>query len=365
MDARTLEKEWEIITGLLPAGWRELARSTGALQRARQIRDPGALLQLILLHVGAGLSLRQAAARAKRTGLAEISDVGLLKRLRRAGPWLQTLAARMFAKSRFRSSLPDLARRRRIRAVDATHVREPGSTGTNWRVHYVLGLPSLECDHFEITGPSGGETYKRIPVEPGDIILGDRGYCHREGVAFVVEAGADVVVRLNATSFPLLDTRNRGLDLLVTLRGIPTHEPAEWPVRFQAGGKSYAGRLCGIRNSTEAAERAKRRLTKIATKKQKQLSPETLELAEYIYVFTTLPPTVSCVAVLELYRVRWQVELAFKRIKSLFAAGHVPKYDPESARAWMHAKLLAALLIERLSEEARFFSPWGYELTRP
>lgn len=365
MDRATIDQEWAILAGFLPPGWQELARSCGALRRARKVRDPETLLRLILLHVGAGLSLRQAAARAKRTGLASISDVALLKRLRGASRWLQVLAEQMFARSPFRRPLGEVPSGRRIRVVDATNVSEPGSTGTDWRIHYVLELPTLECDFFELTDISGGETYKRLPVSPGDIILGDRGYCHRQGVAQVVDAGGDVVVRFNCTMFPLADAAGKPLALLPLLRALEDHEPGEWNVRFEAKGGLYKARLCAVRKSSLAAEKAKKKLLREARRKNKskQVRPHLLELAEYVMVLTTLPrETLSSANVLLLYRARWQIELAFKRIKSLFGAGHVPKYDPESARAWIHAKLLAVFLIERLKQEARFFSPWGFEL---
>ena len=95
------------------------------------------------------------------------------------------------------------------------------------------------------------------------------------------------------------------------------------------------------------------------------MRPETLEMAEYIAVLTTLDEQTTTAQVLELYRSRWQVELAFKRIKALLGAGHVPKADPMSARAWIYAKLLAVLLIERLLQQARFFSPWGFQIREP
>lgn len=301
MDADTLEREWKIITDLLPPDWRELATSTGALRRARNVRDPGTLLLLVLLHAGAGLSLRQAAARARRTGLAEISDVGLLKRLRNAAPWLHALAASLFTHSPFRRPLPGISRP--IRVVDASTVSEPGSTGTNWRIHYVLRLPSLTCDFFEVTDPSGGETYKRVPIQPGDLILGDRGYCHRKGVAHVLDAGGDVIVRLNGSSFPVLDAEGSPLNLLTVLRTLVEYTPGEWPVAFETKKKKhkkkYAARLCAIRKSAMAAQKAKMQLLREASKKQRQLRPETLELAEYIFVLTTLPLTTSTAEVLE------------------------------------------------------------------
>ena len=105
-----------------------------------------------------------------------------------------------------------------------------------------------------------------------------------------------------------------------------------------------------------AARRAKERIIRMAKKKQMQVMPQTLEAAAYVFVLATVAATTfDTETVLELYRARWQVELAFKRLKSLMQAGHVPKYDEASARAWIQAKLLAVLLIERLQEEAYFF----------
>lgn len=171
------------------------------------------------------------------------------------------------------------------------------------------------------------------------------------------------MVRINGTSFPLLNDRGAPLPLLRTVRTIVDQKPGEWAVAFETSGSRQRARLCAIRKSTAAAEKAKQRIRRVARRKKRTTLPETFELAEYILVLTTLPmTTTSTTDILEFYRARWQTELAFKRIKSLFGCGHVPKYDPESARAWLYAKLVAVLLIERLGEQARLFSPWGFEL---
>jgi hypothetical protein len=363
MRSDILAEEWSVLTRFLPDGWRELARSTGALQRARQVRNADVLLRLAFLYAASGLSLQQATARARSAGLAQISSVALMKRMRSAGPWLQALAERVFAEGGRMPSVEGVPAGRRLRIVDATHVRVSGSSGTDWRLHYVLRLPTLTCDFAEVTDSTGGETYTRVPVSPGDIILADRGYCHRQGVAHVLDHGGDVVVRLNANSFPLLDAEGKPVDLLATMRSIEGHAPQAWPVRFEVKGREYAARLCAVRKSASAAQLAKERLLKTARKKGKVVRAETLELAEYIFVLATpglddLTPA----QVLELYRARWQVELGFKRLKSLFDAGSAPNRDPEAVRSWIYAKLLAVLLIERLGEESRLFSPWGFPL---
>ena len=149
------------------------------------------LLRLILLHTATGLSLRQTMVRARVQELADISDVALLKRLRCSEAWRQWLTVGILQIRAEEPVLKKLASRR-LRVVDATTVEEQGGAGTDWRVHYTLCLPALSCDFFELTDVHGGESYKRIPVKPGDLLLGDRGYSHRAGVKAVVDAGGDV-----------------------------------------------------------------------------------------------------------------------------------------------------------------------------
>jgi len=362
--ATLVDEEWPVLAALLPQDWRDLARTTGAIRRARgACSDPDSLLQVLFLHVAGGLSLRSAAARATELGLATMSDVALLKRLRTSEAWLRTLAARTFSQTRFGTKLDAMQMGRRFRVFDATTIEEPGATGTNWRVHFGISLPDLQCDFYELTDDKGGETLTRYPVSPGDVVLGDRGYSHRRGVAHALKAKADVVVRLNSTSFPLLDEKGTVFDLLANLRTIKGVGPSEWPVHFVFEKKKYKVRLCAIRKTKVAAEKSKSKAEKTAKRKGKKIGARTLELAEYIFVLTSLPVGEADAAkVLDLYRVRWQIELVFKRMKSLMNLGHLPKYSDESSRAWIEGKLLSVMLIERLLGSAEFFSPWGFDI---
>ena len=110
-----------------------------------------------------------------------------------------------------------------------------------------------------------------------------------------------------------------------------------------------------------AIDMALKKLRREASKRQSTLEPATLEFAKYIILFTTLPhEKFSTLEILDWYRLRWQIELVFKRLKSLTAFGHLPKYDDVSARAWLYGKLFVGLLTEKLIHSARVISPWGY-----
>jgi hypothetical protein len=351
-------ENWSILRTFLPTGWKEMARTTGALRRARDIPDAESLLRLLLLHVINGYSLAETAARARQLGM-ELSAVALFKRLRASEEWLRWLAEQQ----RGKQPVAVESQGRPVRLVDATTVSEPGSTGTDWRVHYVVNLANLQCDFFELTDVKGGETLRRIPIRPGDIMLGDRIYATPVGVAHVKAAQADILVRLNRQSLPVFDAEGNALDVLSLFRKMKVGQIQQWrtQVKHPSGGW-VPGRLIALKRSAEATRLARRRLEINASKKQKKVSPESWAAAQYFFVWTTLADSFRPPGVLELYRLRWQIELAFKRMKSIMGLGHLPKKDPASARAWIHGKIFGSLLVERMVEAADKFSPWGYRL---
>jgi len=359
------DEDWELLLSLLPLGWEQQAVLCGAVERLRGFRSVGQLLRVLLMHVGKGYSLRETAVRARRSGMAEVSDVALLLRLRKVQRWWRQLCLGLLQESGW--SVGADPRRWNLRAVDGTLVQEPGRTGTQWRIHYSLQLPSLECDCFEITaarGPGTGEKLERLAVAPGDLILADRGFCRPAGVAAVARRDAALIVRLHSCSLPLYHSDGRRLVLLEQLR--PLTQPGqigEWNVQVRSADGTIKGRLCALRKSEQAAAQAERKLLRKAQKNGKTTRPATLEFACYVLVFTTVPASdFSGAEVLELYRSRWQIELVFKRLKTLAQLGHLPKHDEDAARAWLYGKLLLALLSQKLARHGRDFSPWGYSL---
>jgi len=351
-------ENWQVLSSFLPDGWEDQAWSLGAMQRARYIKDPAVVLRVLLMHIATGCSLAETAARAKASGLADISAVGVFKRLRSAEPWLRWLAQQM----RGSADLPLTILGRRLRAVDATSVHEPGSTGTDWKVHYVVNLADLGCDFFQLTPVrEGGETFRRVPVAPGDIMLGDRAYAAPPGVAHVVSAGGDVIVRWNRAALPLFDRYGKPIDVAPRLRKLSGKQAREYTTLVNNPlGDRITGRLIAIRKSAAATERTRRRLRQRAQKSRLPFTDETHEFAEYFLLWTTLPSTVTTAQVLKCYRLRWQIELVFKRMKSILGLGHLPKTDPVSAQSWLEGKLFVGLLVERMIQAAKAFSPWGY-----
>jgi hypothetical protein len=361
---RIAEENWKVLTSLLPTGWRQMAWQSGAVQRLRGFSSPDMLLRTLLLHVGRGYSLRETVVRAKLANRARISDVVLLKRLRDSEEWLRLLCIQLLRESRV-CGLDDRVSRT-IRIVDGTIVKEPGKTGSQWRILYSIGLPNLMCDFFEVTSTIGegmGESLSRLPVWPGELILADAGYCSAGGIEYIWRHGADVLVRVNTQSFVAYSSRGSRTALLPRLRDLSkVGQFAEWRVFIHSQGSAVARRLCAVRKSDYAIRLAHRRLKRRASKKQMITRPETLELAKYVIVFTPCSNR-SRAEVLNCYRMRWQIELTFKRLKSLAQVGHLPKHDDRSPRAWLYGKLLVTLLTQKVIRIGRNISPSGHRLS--
>jgi hypothetical protein len=355
------QEDWQVLASLFPEGWDQQAKETGAIERQRGITAPDTLLRLFLLHVARGYSLRETSVRAEEAGLATISDVGLLKRLRRSEDWLHWLCTQLVSENGVQ--MPRQRAEGAVRIVDGTIVKEPGKTGSQWRILYSMRLPDLRCDYFDLTATTGvgtGESFARLPLEEHDLILGDAGYSSVAGVRWVVGQGGDVLVRINPQSLPLQEKGGGSFDLLSRLQTLKTAGAAgEWRVTLP--GTAIEGRVCALRKSEEAIQQAHRRLERRASKKQTNTKAETWEYARYVTVFTTDRATLA-ETILEWYRVRWQIELTFKRLKSLAQLGHLPKHDDQSSRAWLYGKLFVALLGQKLVRTGRELSPWGYVL---
>jgi hypothetical protein len=351
--------DWQVICRFLPSGWEEAARRLGAMHRARGIPNAEVLLRGLLVHLADGCSLKETALRARQAGWCRISSVAVFKRLQAAEQWLRWLAEPMWC------GVPtaSIDSGYRIRAVDATTVEEPGATGTDWRVPYALNLVDLQCDFFELTDAHSGETFRRFPISPGDLLLGDRTSGNPPGVDHVVGQGGSVLVRANQKALPLFDAPGRRFPLVARLKALHVGEVGEWPAWVHAKDRGIPGRLVAVKRGRQAARWARRRRHRKAQRKPKRLSEQALFLAGYVFVWTTIPAGIMDSAQIpELYRTRWQIEWAFKRMKSIRGLGQLPKLSEASARAWIHGKLFVALLIERLLDAAEHFSPWGFRL---
>jgi hypothetical protein len=267
--------------------------------------------------------------------------------MRRAQPYLAALVARMVPVA---AGAPEQWGGYEMVCVDATAVSGPGADGTDARLHAVIRLHDLGVVRAEVTGGTGGETLKRFFWTPGQLVIADRGYANAPGLAWVVDHDADVLVRVNRGSLPLQREDGTPIDVLAWCRSLVGHAAAQ--VNAQAiahEGRSRRvihGRLVGFRLPDDEAEQARQRVRR---EYGADASDEQLEAASYVALFTTAPVgRLSAPRCAEAYRLRWQIELQFKRWKSLCHFDRLPNYRDDTIQSWLTAKLLLGVLLDRI-----------------
>ena len=331
------------------------ARRFGAFQRARKVRNVEDLLRLIFLYGPAHLSLRSTAAAADDAGIAALSDKAVLGRLRKAADWLEHLLQCLLAQKQGLSpgaadGALDLA------LVDGSVICAPASRGTDWRLHARFD-PGRGCfADLVLSRGTIAERVDRTQITAGQTMIQDRGYARVRDFAAILAAKADFITRIGWRSLKLLGADQQAINLMTLLP--QDDQPSEHTVYVK--GIAVPLRLVIQRMPPEKAEQQRKRATRKAGKAGHQIDPRTTTAAGYLMLITSLPAAAQpAERITSLYRNRWQVELGFKRLKTIGGIDELPALDPDLARTWLLAHLIAAVLTDEIASEIVGFPPSG------
>lgn len=353
MEACIGDGRWSSIVSRLSevADLEATARSFGALQRVRKVRLASELLRLAFMYGPGHLSLRTTGALAGEAGMAALSDKGVLGRLRKMGDWLEYLLQCLLAQKR---GLEGGDGTLNLALVDGSVVCGPGSTGSDWRLHARFD-PGRGCfADLVLTRGTQGERVDRTQIEAGHTVIQDRGYARVRDFAAVLGAKAAFITRIGWNSRHLFDADGQRLDVLQLLP--KTDLLIEHLVYVK--GLQAPLRLVMQRLPPEHAQRQRKRVARKSSKSGHKLNPRTTVAAGYLMLVTSLPAQAQPVErIVAMYRHRWQIELGFKRLKTLAGLDKLPAIDPALARTWLLAQLIIAVLTDELAIETVGFPP--------
>jgi len=355
-----LDDDWDMIVKQL-GGSEELdrsARENGAIQRARKIKDGASLLRLCFAYGPGEKSLRLASAWSQAIELSDISQVALYKRLRKCSPWLKALIEKAI-KIDAQPDLPKSLLERPIRLMDGSIVQKCGNEKGAWRIHAVYDLCKQRFSFLELSDEKTGEQFDMAPVVQGEIRIGDRGFMQADRIGNILDAGGDILVRSGWNSGRWLDEEGSKFNLTEYLEKTRLAGEKYIDRSIYVGRKTNKTplklRLIAIRKPDEAANEAIDKACKIAKKNGRKPSEETLESARWLILITSLPKSdeYSIEVLSKLYRLRWQIELAFKRLKSILGTKSPPAKDKELAKTFLLSHLLLSVIMEPAVEKLR------------
>jgi len=343
----------------LPENFEEKCYEAKAIQRKKGISDPNDLMMLALFHLVNGCSLAEVSLIAKLSKLGEISDVGFMKRFANCNGWFESILGEISPAGQAQYAVPEWLEGYRPLAVDSSDVSEKGRSGRLYRLHYALELFRMKTHQYAITDNKTGETLCNFAARENDLFIADRAYGTLRGIKHCLEAKANFILRLRTNCFSVYAQGGEKINLPEAVQTLETGEFLNMQA-FASGdeGTKIPLRICAMRKPPEALERTRKRLASKSKQTQVAVTPEAKLFNEYIVLVTALPESITAEQVLQAYRLRWQAEIYFKRLKSILDFGELPKRRPESVFAWLNGKLMVALLIEKIIS-GNDFSPEG------
>lgn len=342
---------WAALLGLLPHDLSKLAKSTGAASRWRKVCGGEQFLWLCLVYAQALVSMRTMAGFSVGLGADGLKEASVLYRLRKAGPFLAAILLHVLGATIASRKSKGVCRN--VRLQDATTLSVAGSTGTDWRLHVVC-IPGQGFTNVEITDSKGAESLKRGEYSPGDIVVADQGLGRANDLHHVHSVGADFLVRVCLSNLKLnIDDQRTRLPIQSVLDRADHGDVCTTVWLPKSKSVAIKARLIAQPLPADKSEVAREKLRKRASRKQRKLSELALRLAGYVVVLTSLGQDfASDQQILEIYRIRWQIELLFKRWKSILNLDKLEAQDPALVRTFCLGKLIEAAVIERLNEQA-------------
>jgi len=336
---------------LLPEGWEAKAKELGALIRAREIKNAEELLRLILLYVTEGKSMAGTSALTNLSGDKSMTKVAVFKRIKNSGEWLKWICTHIYRNAGLLVEKPKWLKNHNVLLVDGSEDARSGSERLYFMLHYCMDLFTLAVREFIITEEDTGEKLTNFTkLGPDDIVIGDRAYGTLAGLTHLKKCGADYILRLRGRAFNLYDKKGEKIDLMKEFSNLMSWKHGETTGWCEINGKKEPVRVCVLRKDVKNEYKGMKKLKSSGL----HVSELREEYNKYIIVITSLGKDISTEQVLDLYRTRWQIEIAFKRLKSVFRYNEMPARKAENIKTWFYGKLLLAALCETLVNTGRF-----------
>lgn len=350
----------------LPSDYQQTAIDTKAFLRARKITSPLELMHLILLFCGVDQVLREVAGNFTLIN-ERITDTAIQKRLEACAPWLKMILEQMWF-----AGISKLAGNLRLILIDGSSLSVPGADGTSYRLHLAIDLVRLSIVHIEVTDKYVGESLKHYQLQEGDILVVDRGYNLPQEIIGISEQGLLIVLRLNPNSMRLYSVGGeQKINVSEALKKANADQVCMEVWVTNKTGDYVKAWIHAQRLPESLRPEARRKF--FLNSKSKNVKKETLMYVEWKMILTTVPKDIlDTNTIMELYGLRWQVELFIKRLKSLVKIDKLRcKEGSKLNNVYIYGKLLFATLAMKRTdkkfgvcgiepEKQRDATPWRF-----
>ena len=322
-------------------------KNSGSLCRFRIISNALALIKGALLYAVSGMSFAVLSSATHALGIAKMSDTAWRKRILKLAPFLEILLTFLLTRI-VKASLFPIDNIPNVYLIDATNIRLQGKEQYLERLHVRYSANFNVVDQVKVTDKHTAESLCHFSMKPGDISIADTAYATAKNYAYAVEQKSDVILRMNPQNFSLYNMSGERIKYEKYLKKFKKGSKEVSCYVRTDDGKQYPARLIIEALPKDQAKEAQKRKIKEAKKDGREIRPETLRNAKYVFLLTSLDETkYGRNTILELYRIRWQIELLFKRIKQMCEIKTIRVASPKYARVMSYLWLIVWIITEK------------------
>jgi DDE family transposase len=336
----------------LPPEVQALAFEFRAFTRARRIKTVEQLLQMVLLYCGLDCSLKTTSGTLCNLGRS-ISDQGVCERLKGCVPWLTAVLRVLLPEV----PTPELSKAgssiKRLLIIDGSSVQSPGTRQLDYRIHLAWDWLTQSIVDLQVTGAQTGESLQLYHWAAGDVALADRGYSRATDICHVLDQQAEVIVRLAPQGIPLVDETEALIDVAAQLAGQTCLVSQK--VVMKADPNKRPMYLHAFEIPAEKADQIRLKKRKKAQKEGRTIKKETLIYAGWTLILTSFTPEqLTTRTISEMYRLRWQIEIVIKRLKSVLQLDRLrARRGGLLATAYLLGKCIYILIVEKLASRLK------------
>ena len=349
-------EDFKKIMELMPIGWEEKAKELKAIERSRKIATAEELLRMILLYLTSGGSFGKTSAILRLTDENSLNKNAVYERIVKSRDWLKWLCENTSRNVGELVEKPEWLKDKKVCLIDASDVSKKGSNGSDYKLHYNVELFNLEMREMHITESSVGEKFQNFKkLGTDDIVIADRAYGSLKSIKYLKEKNCGFILRLKAGAFNFYDSEGIKIELSDCFEELKEGESSDKILFYKEKEKLLSIRVCGMRKSKEMEQKGLKQIKHSNTRHMRgKVSKKQAIYNKYILLATSCDREIKSEYIVELYRMRWEIELVFKRIKSIFSYGEMPSKLEKTAESWFYGKLLLSYICESLVNKGRF-----------
>lgn len=284
------------------------------IQRRRIIKSYRILFLAAYFYIVDNLSFQRLSDKMTCMYGVSMSDTAWKKQLAKAAPIFASVAMRL-TDQRCGETPERFLGYSRAYALDATVIPAQGLSGTVFRLHTQYSLLENTVSAIRITDCHSAESVWHYDITAGALYIADRAYGKTPQLAHLVDEGADFIFRISPQTVRLFGSSS--CDTRLDIRALLRESSVSVSCWFKVKKCVYRLRLIAAPIPKEKHAETEKRLRRCASRKQHTLSERTVELNKWIFLATSVGEDVNDAEILEAYRRRWQIELFFKRSKTL------------------------------------------------